>query len=219
MKKLLIFVIVIAALYISMYPSIYHISDERWWLDVGEQTCKGNYSYYVSSELYDKTNDPTLQRIHTPVYYLSLCLTSPIHNFDINLAEITTFFYLLLLIFGWWYFSKDFLQDTVRKRFIILFVATNLIWIYTFRVLLDVPLAAFLSLGLLCSFLFIEKKNKKYFYFGILFLSLALMTKINAIIFLPVIFVYLLIRKSTSTTNSAKTSLVSRSKAIQSGAG
>ena len=195
-NKLILYAIIILVMYIATYPTIYHISDEAWWLDVGRQICQGNYSYYDASLLYDKTHDATLQRIHGPIYYLSLCLTSPLHNFNITLTEVTTFFYLLLMVAGWWYFARDLVgQDAVRRRFILLLLATNLLWIYTFRVLLDVPLAALLSLGLLCAFLFVEKRNKKYFYFGLLFLAAAMLTKVNAIIFFPVLFLYLFVRK------------------------
>jgi len=75
-------------------------------------------------------------------------------------------------------------------------LSNSLLWIYSFRILLDIPLVFFLSLGMFNLYLFFKEKSKKNCYLGILLTSLACLTKgTYAIIYFPIFFIYLLLKK------------------------
>jgi len=178
-------IIFIFILHLLTYPSIHNIGDEQLYLDVASRICKLDFSDFTGRET---------ARVHGPFYHSILCLTSPFHHFEIEKAEIVNFIFVIIGIVGW-YFSTSFLSDETRKRLIILLFANSLIWIYSFRVLIDVSIGVFLSLGLINSYLFLEYRKKRNYYLTIIFISLASLTSEIAISFIPILFVFLLLKK------------------------
>lgn len=171
-------------LHLLTYPSIHHIADEPLYLNIGKEICQGKFSSFFGN-----AETP----IHTPVYHISLCLTSFLHDFNLETAELVTFSYLILMVVCW-YFSIPRNLNFDRKKFVLLLFSNSLLWIYSLRVLMDVPLAFFLSLGMLHLYLFFEYKKKTNYYLSFIFLSLAVMTKENALIYLPIFFFYILLK-------------------------
>jgi len=184
-NKLFYFLIfIIFILHLFTYPSIHHIGDELLYLNVGKEICQGSFSSFLG-------NAKIL--VHTPVYHTSLCLTSFIHNFNLETAELVTFSYLILMVLCW-YFSIPKNSNFDRKNFVLLLFSNSLLWIYSLRVLTDVPLAFFLSLGMLHLYLYFEYKKKRNYYLSFIFLSLATLVKENALIYLPIFFLYILLK-------------------------
>jgi hypothetical protein len=173
-------------LHLLTYPSIHNISDEQLYLDVASRICKLNFSDFTGKET---------GRIHGPLYHTILCLTSPFHHFELGKAEIINFVFIILGIVGW-YFSTPLVSVETRKRLILLLFANNLLWTYSFRVLIDISICMFLSLGLMNSYLFLEYKKKRNYYLTIIFISLASLTSEIAFMFIPILFVYLLLKKN-----------------------
>lgn len=169
------------------FPSIHHIIDEHTYVTVAEHVCNSDFSDFLGerSEYYSH---------NTPLYPIILCLSSPIHNFNVERAEIVTYIFLLLLAIGW-YCSIPKPWKIDRRKLFLLIMANSLLWIYSLRVLIDVPLAFFLSLGMFHLYLFFAYKKMKNYYISLLLLSLALLTKEGAILYFPVFFIYLLLKK------------------------
>ncbi len=187
-KKLWSLLIIIFLLQVLTYPSIHHIIDEEIYLDTAKKICNGNFSDFFG---FIPGRDYTH---NTPLYQTILCVTSFAHKFNIERAEIVTYLFFISLIIGWYYsIPKKWKVD--RHKFVLLLFANSLLWIYSFRVLLDVPLAFFLSLGIFNLYLFFEHNQKKNYYLGFLFTSLALFTKESAILFLPIFLIYFLFKK------------------------
>jgi hypothetical protein len=189
-KKFWFLLAIIFFLQVLTYPSIHHIVDEKIeYLNIAEDICKGNFSDFFG---------PRPNEVHThntPLYQTILCLTSFIHGFNVEKAEIVTYIFFLLLIIGWYYsIPKDWKVD--KNKFVLLLFANSLLWVYSFRVLLDVPLAFFLSLGIFNLYLFFEYNKRKNYYIGFTLTTLALLTKESAILFLPIFAIYFLFRKT-----------------------
>ena len=187
-KKLWFLLAIIFLLQVLTYPSIHHIIDEKQYLDVAKNICNGNFSDFFGPR-------PKEAYTHnTPLYQTILCLTSPIHGYNLERAEIITYLLFVSLIIGWYYsIPKGWKVD--KNKFVLLLFANSLLWVYSFRVLLDVPIAIFLSLGIFNLYLFFEYKQRKNYYLGFIFTSLALFTKESAVIFLPIFFIYLLFKR------------------------
>jgi len=125
-------------LHLLTFPSIHHIeSDETLYLSIGKDICNGNFTYFIG-----ETGKP----VHTPLFHTLLCLTSSIHNFDLEQAEIVNFSFFILMIIVW-YFSLPESLKIDKKRFVLLLFANNLLWIYSMRVLTDLPMAFFFIFG------------------------------------------------------------------------
>lgn len=180
---LMIFIFI---LHLLTYPSVHYISDDKIYLDIAARICKLNFSDYTG-----RVGD----RMHPPLYPTIVCLTSFFHHFDLAKAQLINFVYFIFGLIGW-YFSTSFLSEDTRKRFILLLFANNLIWIYSFRVLLDISAFIFLSLGLMNAYLFLEYRKKKNYYLTIIFISIGSFTSELTAIFLPIMLVYLLLKKN-----------------------
>lgn len=180
--SLLVFIFI---LHMITYPSIHTIGDEEVYLEISKKFCELDFSYF-----FGESGKPA----HQPFYYVILCITSPIHNFVLGNAEIITYIFFIFLVVGW-YLSVPNSWKINKKGFVLLLFSNSLLWVYSLRVLLDVPLAFFLSLGIFHFYLFFEKGKKKNYYLGLLLLSLALLIKESALAFLPIFFVYLLLKK------------------------
>jgi len=179
---------VIFALHVFNYPSIHHISDEKIYLDIAKNICNGNFSDFFG---FIPGRDYTH---NTPLYQTVLCITSFVHGFNVEKAEIITYLFFILLTIGWYYsIPKEWKVD--KNKFVLLLFANSLLWIYSFRVLLDIPLGFFLSLGVFNLYLFFEYNQRKNYYLGFILTSLALFTKETAVIFLPIFFIYFLFKK------------------------
>jgi hypothetical protein len=174
-------------LHILTYPSIHHIIDEETYLDIAKNICNGNFTDFFGFI-------PNRDWSHnTPLYNIILCISSPIHNYNVEKAEIITYIFFILLTVGWYYsIPKDWKVD--KNKFVLLLFANSLLWVYSFRVLLDVPLAFFLSLGIFNLYLFFEYNQKKNYYIGCVLTSLALFAKENALLFFPIFFIYFLFK-------------------------
>jgi hypothetical protein len=179
--------LLIFILHVLTYPSIHHIIDETDYLEAAKRICSFDFSSY-----FGKTTD--VYAHNTPLYPLVLCITSPIHNFNLEKAEIITYMFFLALVVAW-YYSIPEKWDVDKKKFTLLLFANSLLLVYSFRVLLDVPLGFLLSLGIFNLYLFFEYNQRKNYYLGFIFTSLALFTKESAILFLPIFFIYLLFKK------------------------
>lgn len=190
-KIFLVVLFFIFVLHVLTYPSIHNISDEQLYLDISKKVCKLDFSDFSGK---------AENAVHPILYYGILCLTSPLHNFDLQTAQLVTFGFLIALVIGWYLITEDFSQ-TVRKRFVLLLFANSLLWVYSFRVLIDVPLAFFLSLGAMSLYLFFESGRKKNYYIGAILLSFALLTKESAVLIFPIFLVYLLIRRKLNIKN------------------
>lgn len=176
---------IIFFLHVLTYPSIHLIFDDYLYLNQSNEICSGNFTSF--------TENPEA-RSHGPLYPAVLCLTSPMHNFDIYQAQLVNFGFLILIVIGWYYFTRNMKID--RKKMVLLLFANSLLWVYSFRVLIDIPVAFFLSLGMLNAFLFFEKRQNKNYYWSILFLSLSLFTKESSFIFIFLFLIYLLFKKT-----------------------
>jgi len=187
---LLIFILVLQAL---TYPSIHHItSDEGRYMDESKHICNGDFSDFFGYQNRSR---------HTPLYNIIICATSPIHGFNLERAEITTYAFFILTAIGW-YFTIPNHWKVDKKKFVIFILSNSLLWIYSFRILLDIPLVFFLSLGMFNLYLFFKEKSKKNCYLGILLTSLACLTKgTYAIIYFPIFFIYLLLKKEKDIKN------------------
>jgi len=185
-------ILLIFILHLITFPSIHHMGDEQLWLDIGKQVCEGNFTAFFS--------DVGDFSAHTPFYHLLLCASSPIHNFNLERAEIVAFIFLIFTIIGW-YFSFPEKLKIDKKKFTLLLFSNSLLWIYSLRVLMDVPLAFFLSLGMFQLFLFFEYEKKKNYYISFILLSLALLIKESAIAFFPIFFIYLFFVKKLNVKN------------------
>jgi len=167
------------------YPSIHHIvSDETLYLEVGKGICDGNFTYFVG-----EAEKP----VHTPIFPTLLCLTSSIHNFNLERAEIVNYSFFILMIIVW-YFSLPESLKVDKKKFVLLLFANNLLWIYSMRVLTDIPVAFFLSLGILHMYLYFEYSKRRNYYLGVVLLSLGILTKENSLIYLPILSAYLILK-------------------------
>lgn len=167
------------------YPSIHGIGDEKLYLDVSRKVCNLDFSYFLGKCEFS---------VHQPLYYMILCVTSPIHNFTMGRAEIITYTFLVLTVVGWYFtIPKEWKID--KKKFALLLFANSLLWMYSVRVLLDVPLAFFLSLGIFNLYLFYNKGRKKNCYLGLLLLSLAVLTKESALAYIPIFGIWFLLNK------------------------
>lgn len=176
----------ILALHLLTYPSVHHISDEYTFMNVSKKFCNLDFS-----DIFGKVEEPTH---NTPLLYVVLCATSPLHNFNVETAELVTFSFLILMVIGW-YFSMPNEMFKEKRKFVILLLANALLWVYSLRVLLDLPLAMLLSLGMLNLFLFYEKGGKKNYYIALAMLSLALFTKETAFLYFPIFLIYLLLKR------------------------
>lgn len=178
-------ILFIFALHLITFPSIHHITcDEELYLNISKTICEGDFSYYT---------EPQARPPHGPLFPTLLCIASPIHHFNLDGAGIVSFSLLILMVIGWCFSFPESLKID-RKKFASLLFANSLLWIYSLRVLNDVPLALFLSLGMLHLYLFFKYGKRKNYYLGVIFLSLAVLTKETALIFLPTFAVYLLLK-------------------------
>jgi len=184
-KKFLVSLLVIFILYMITYPSVHNLTDEELYLNLSKEVCKGNFSFYSEDAYRNNTLSP-------PIYFISLCLTSPFHKYNIAAAELTTFLFTLMMVVGW-YFSLPESMD--KKSFVVLFFSNALIWTYSFRVLIDLPMAAFLSLGLFQFYLYLENNNKKNCTISLVLLSLAVLTRELSLIYIPILFAYMIVVK------------------------
>jgi len=167
------------------YPSIHTIGDEELYLNISKEICEHDFSYF-----FGERNETA----HQPFYYVVLCVTSPIHNFTLGNAEVITYIFFIFLVLGW-YLSVPYSWKISKKAFVLLLFSNSLLWVYSIRVLLDLPLAFFLSLGIFHLYLFFESGRKKNYYAGLILLALAMLTKESALSFLPIFVVYFLIKK------------------------
>jgi hypothetical protein len=190
-KKFWGLLVVIFLLHILTYPSIHHIIDEKIYLDVAKNICNGNFSDFFGPR-------PKEAYTHnTPLYQAILCFTSFIHGFNVEKAEIITYFFFILLTIGWYYsIPEGWKVDKIK--FVLLLFANILLWVYSFRVLLDVPLAFFFSLGVFNLYLFFEYNKKRNYYLGFIFTSLSLLTKESSVLFFPIFFIYFLFKKENN---------------------
>lgn len=184
-EKIGIVLIITFILHGLTYPSIHHIVDEKIFLDIAKNIHDGNFSDFFGYQE-DYTHN-------TPLYQTILSLASPIHSFNVESAEVVTYLFFLALIIGWYYSIPEGWID--KNKFIVLLFANSLLWVYSFRVLLDIPLAFFLSLGMFNLYLFFEHGKKKNYYLGFILTALALFTKESAIMFLPIFSVYFLFKR------------------------
>jgi len=184
-------ILFIFLLHTVAYPSIHHIIDEYTYLKASEKFCKMDFSDFLGK----KTEENVEFYSHnTPMYAIIFCLTSPIHGFDVERAEIVTFGFLIALTAGWYYsIPKDWKLD--RRKVVLLIFSNSLLWVYGLRALKDVPLAFFLSLGIFHLYLYLENKKIKNYYIAFVLVAIALMLKESAILYIPIFFVYLLIRR------------------------
>jgi len=186
---LIILILVLQAL---TYPSIHHITtDEGRYINESKNICNGDFSDFFGYQSRDR---------HEPLYNVIICATSIIHGFNLEKAEIVTYSFFVLTAVSW-YFTIPKHWKVDKKKFLILILSNSLLWVYSFRVLLDVPVAFFLSLGIFNLYLFFKEKLKRNYYLGCLFISLALLTKIIAILYIPIFFVYLLLKRDKNFKN------------------
>jgi hypothetical protein len=179
---------IIFVLHVLTYPSIHHIIDEKIYLDTAKNICNGNFSDFFG---FIPNRDYTH---NTPLYQTVLCITSFVHGFNAEKAEIITYIFFIMLTVGWYYsIPKGWKVD--KNKFVLLLFANSLLWVYSFRVLLDIPLAFFLSLGMFNLYLFFEYNQKKNYYLGFILTSLSLFTKESAVLFFPIFFIYFLFKK------------------------
>lgn len=180
----------IFVLHLITFPSIHHISDEHVrYIPTAKHICNLDFSDFFG---------PQEMNMHPgPIYQIALCVTSPIHNFNLELAEITAYMFFIAMIIGW-YYSIPSSWKVDKKKLVLLLFGNGLLWIYSFRVLIDVPLAFFLSLGMFNLYLFFEKGLKKNRNLGLIFTTLALFTKETAVIYFPILFLYLLFKMEHS---------------------
>lgn len=193
-KKFWMLLAIIFVLHAFTYPSVHHITDEKVYLEIAKNICSGNFSDFFG---FIPGRDYTH---NTPLYQTVLCITSFAHNFNVEKAEIITFIFFILIIVGWYYsIPKDWKVD--KNKFVLLLFANSLLWIYSFRVLLDIPLGFFLSLGMFNLYLFFEYNQRKNYYLGFILTSLALFTKETAVVFIPIFFIYFLFKKEKNIRN------------------
>jgi hypothetical protein len=178
-------------LHFLTYPSIHHIIDEYTFINASQKICKLNFSDFFG----EKTEENVEFYSHnTPMYMIILCLTSPIHGFNVESAEIVSIGFLIALVAGWYYsIPKDWKLD--RKKVALLIFSNSLLWLYSLRTLKDVPLAFFLSLGIFYLYLYFERKKVKNYYIAFVLLSIALMLKESSILYFPIFFVYFLVNR------------------------
>jgi len=154
------------------YPSIHNNTDELKYLEFAKQMCNGDYSYFDQEKSY-----------HMPLYMVILCLTSPLHGYVPDVAELVTYSMGILMVIGWIIFIPE---EFDKKRFIILMVANALVWVYSYQVMIDVPVAVFMSLGMLNFYLFTYNDSDKNFFWCFVFITLAILTKETALLFVPI---------------------------------
>jgi hypothetical protein len=184
-------ILLVFLLHVVTYPSIHHIIDEYTYLKASQKVCNLNFSDFFGK----KTEENVEFYSHnTPMYALIYCLASPIHSFDVERAEIVTFGFLMALTAGWYYsIPKNWKVD--RKKVALLIFSNSLLWVYGLRALKDVPLAFFLSLGIFHLYLYLENKKMKNYYTALILIATALMLKESAVLYLPIFFAYLLIKR------------------------
>jgi len=180
-KLFLGLIALIFVLHVATYPCIHNLTDETKYLEFSEELCQGNFSYFSEDKFFS-----------TPFYFLTMCVTSPLHGYVPDVAELVTFGISLIMV-ATWYFSVP--KDFDRKKLALLLFSNSLIWIYSFRVMMDIPVAFFLSLGMLHLYLFLERNNKKNYYISFALLTLAIFTKEIALLFVPIFLAYLLIKR------------------------
>ena len=178
-------VLLLFVLHLLTFPSVHLIVDDYLYIDQAKEICAGNFTQWTESEA----------RGHGPLYPAVLCATSSFHGFDVYNAQLVSFVFLLLSIGVWAYLLKGF-ENIDIKKFSLLFFANSLWWVYSFRTLMDSTIGFFLSVGLLAGFLYFEKKKNLYFMLSAVCTALALFVKEGAVIFAPVLLVYLLYKKS-----------------------
>lgn len=184
---------IIFILHILTYPSVHHIIDEYMYVTLAKHVCNFDFSDFLGKN--------TENYLHnTPLYSIILCSFSFIHNFNVESAEIVTYIFWISLAVGWYYSIPKFWKID-RRKLILLILGNGLLWVYSLRVLIDVPLAFFLSLGMFHLYLFFAYKKIKNYYISLLLLSLALLTKEGAILFFPVFIIYLLLKKEINIKN------------------
>ncbi len=184
-------ILFIFALHLSTYPSVHHIIDEHTYLKASEKVCKLDFS-----DFFGKKNQTEVEFYshNTPMYAVILCLTSPVHGFNVEKAGIVIFAFLIALVAGWYYaIPRDWKID--RKKVALLIFSNSLLWVYGLRALKDVPLAFFLSLGIFYMYLYFERKKFKNYCIAFVLLSIALLLKESSVLYIPVFFVYLLLNK------------------------
>jgi len=178
-------------LHLLAYPAIHHIIDETTYLKASEKVCKLDFSDFFGKKNLEEVEFYTH---NTPMYAIIFCLTSPVHNFNVERAGVVIFGFLIALVVGWYYsIPKDWKID--RKKIALLIFSNSLLWVYGWRALKDVPLAFFLSLGIFYLYLYFERKKTKNYYIAFALLSIALLFKESSILYIPVFFVYLLINR------------------------
>lgn len=168
-------------LHLITYPCVHNLTDESKYLEFSKNICEGNFDYFDQEKYYS-----------APFYFLVICATSPLHGYIPDIAELVTFVISLAMVAAW-YFSVP--KEFDKKKLALLLIANSLIWVYSFRVMMDVPVAFFLSLGILHMYLFIERNDKKNYYIGFVSLVLAIFTKDIALLFAPVLLGYLLLKR------------------------
>jgi len=190
-SKFFLAIVIILALHILTYPSIHHIVDEYTYLGSSSKICELNFSDFFG----EKTLEEIEYYTHnTPLYSVIFCLTSPIHNFNVERAGLVIFAFLIATVIGWYYsIPKDWKID--KKKFVLLLLSNSLLWVYCWRALKDVPLAFFLSLGVFHLYLHFERKKIKNYYIAFILLSIALLLKESSILYIPIFFTYFLIKK------------------------
>ena len=177
----LIVLSILIILHFVTHPTIHNLTDEFKYLNISKQLCQSDYSYFESEKSY-----------HTPLLYMTLCLTSGLHNFTIPGGQLVTLSFFFLLIIGW-YISLP--KEFDRKKFSLLLISNSLLWVYYTRILMDVPVAFFLSLGMLHLFLFFENRKKKNYYIAVILLFLGIMTKEITLIYGIIFFLYLILKR------------------------
>ena len=129
---------------------------------------------------------------HAPMVAYFIKLTTFLSNseFFVRFSSILVTVFLSLLI---WKFAKKLFDEKTAAASVIIVNTMPMLMSVSFIMTPDVPLFLFYALAVYFFYSLVKTRETKYWYVTGIFLGLALLSKYTAVLFVPCIFIYMLL--------------------------
>lgn len=135
---------------------------------------------------------------HPPLLNYMIAFTSSLFGMHIYLAgKAVILLFSFLSIFVFYELCAAMKDRTFARMATAVFGATPLIWLNSNQIMHEIPQTFFFISTIYFFYLAVKYSKNKYFYFSGIFLGLALLTKSQTVIVIPVILAYILTEKGT----------------------
>lgn len=146
---------------------------------------------------------------HPPLLNYMIALTSSLFGITLYLAgKIVILAFSFLSLFVFYKLCLEFKDRTFARLATSIFAATPVFWVWSNQIMHEVPQTFFFIATAYFFYLAVKRSANKYFYFAGIFLGLAMLTKSQAVIVVPVMLAYLWVEKG-KTAFIEKTALKS----------